>query len=53
MFERRNGEKPGTAIAAWNAYSAGILLAIILIVGGGLLNLVFGLRDRAAARETK
>jgi len=53
VFERRNGEKPGTAIAAWNAYSAGILLAIILIVGGGLLNLVLGLRDRAAARETK
>lgn len=53
LFERRNLDKPGTAIAAWDAYSTGILLAIILILGGGVLNLIFGLRDRAAARETK
>jgi hypothetical protein len=53
LLEQRNNNKPGTAIAAWDAYSTGILLAIILILGGALLNLVFGLRDRVTAREAK
>jgi hypothetical protein len=30
-----------------------MLLAMIFILGGGLLNLALGLRDRAAAREAK
>jgi hypothetical protein len=53
LFERRNNNNPGKAIAAWDAYSTGVLLAIILILGGGLLNLVLGLRDRTATREEK
>jgi hypothetical protein len=53
LFERRNNNNPGNAIAAWDAYSVGILLAIVLILGGGLLNLVLGLRDHAATREEK
>jgi hypothetical protein len=30
-----------------------MLLAMVLILGGGLLNLALGLRDRAVAREAK
>jgi hypothetical protein len=44
---------PGVARAYWDAYSIGMLLAMVLILGGGLLNLALGLRDRAAAREAK
>jgi hypothetical protein len=51
IFEQHN-QKPGTARAYWDAYSIGMLLAMVLILGGGLLNLVLGLRDRAA-REAK
>jgi hypothetical protein len=44
---------PGVARAYWDAYSIGMLLAMVLILGGGLLNLALGLRDRAAAGEAK
>jgi hypothetical protein len=53
LFEQNNAGRPGTAGNYWNAYSSGMLLAMVLILGGGLLNLVLGLRDRAAAREAK
>jgi hypothetical protein len=43
----------GTARVYWDAYGIGMLLAVVLIFGGGLLNFVLGLRDRAAAREAK
>jgi hypothetical protein len=53
LFEQNNAGRPGTARAYWDAYSIGMLLAMALILGGGLVNLVLGLRDRAAAREAK
>jgi hypothetical protein len=53
LFEQNNSGRPGTIRAYWDAYSIGMLLAMALILGGGLLNLALGLRDRAAAREAK
>jgi len=53
IFEQNNAGRPGTARAYWDAYSIGMLLAMVMILGGGLWNLVLGLRDRAAAREAK
>ncbi len=53
LFEQNNAGRPGTARNYWDAYSIGMLLAMALILGGGLLNLALGLRDRAAAREAK
>jgi len=43
----------GTARRYWDAYSVGMLIAMIFILGGGLLSFAVGLRDRAAAREAK
>jgi hypothetical protein len=51
LFEQYNNQKPGTARAYWDAYSIGMLLAMALILGGGLISLVLGLRDRATVRE--
>ncbi len=53
IFEQNNAGRPGTARAYWDAYSIGMLLAMVLILGGGLWNLALGARDRAAAREAK
>ncbi len=53
LFEQNNSGRPGTARKYWDAYSIGLLLAMALILGGGLLNLILGLRDRAALREAK
>jgi len=53
LVEQSNAGRPGTARIYWDAYSIGMLLAMALILGGGLLNLALGLRDRAAAREAK
>lgn len=52
VFEQNNGGVPGITRTYWDAYSIGMLLAMALIVGGGLLNLSLGLRDRTAMRET-
>ncbi|MBC7875533.1 MAG: hypothetical protein H7Y59_00060 [Anaerolineales bacterium] len=52
VFEQNNGGVPGITRTYWDAYSIGMLLAMALIVGGGLLNLALGLRDRAAMRES-
>jgi len=53
VFEQNNAGRPGTARIYWDAYSIGMLLAMALILVGGLWNLALGLRDRAAAREAK
>ncbi len=54
IFEQNNAGRPGTARIYWDAYSIGMLIAALLIVGGGLWNLFLGSRDRAAAtREVK
>ena len=53
IFEQNNAGRPGTARTYWDAYSIGMLLAMVMILGGGLWNLVLGLRDRAVAREAK
>ncbi len=51
LFEQYNANKPGTARLYWDSYSAGLLLAILLLTGGGLLNLALGLRSRAQRKE--
>jgi len=53
LVEQNNAGRPGTARTYWDAYSIGMLIAAVLILGGGLLNLVLGLRDRAAAKGAK
>ena len=53
VFEQNNLNRPGTTRIYWDAYNIGLLLAMVLILLGGLWNLVLGLRDRAAAREAK
>jgi hypothetical protein len=53
LFEQNNEGRSSTVRSYWDAYSIGLLLAMILILGGGLVNLALGLRDRAAAREAK
>ena len=53
VFEQNNAGRPGTARTYWDAYSIGMLLAMVLILVGGLWNLALGARDRAAAREAK
>jgi hypothetical protein len=52
IFEQNNAGRPGTTRIYWDAYSIGMLLAMALILGGGLWSLFMGTRDRAAARET-
>lgn len=52
IFERQyNNGRPGTARTYWDAYSIGMLLAMMFVLGGGFVNLALGLRDRAAMRE--
>lgn len=52
LVERHyNSGRPGTARAYWDAYSIGMLLAMMFVLGGGLINLVLGLRDRAGTRK--
>lgn len=53
VFEQNNAGRPGTARDYWDAYSLSMLLTMSLVLGGGLWNLVLGLRDRASAREAK
>lgn len=53
LFEQYNAGRPGTARSYWDAFSLGMLLAMALVLGGGLWNLALGLRDRAAAREAQ
>jgi hypothetical protein len=53
LFEQNNEGRSDTVRTYWDAYNIGMLLAVALILGGGLLSLALGLRDRAAAREAK
>lgn len=46
-----NNGRPGTARVYWDAYSIGMLIAMIFVLGGGLISLALGVRDRAAARR--
>lgn len=50
---RYNGNRPGTARVYWDAYSIGMLLAFVFVLGGGVISLGLGLRDRSVAREGK
>ena len=50
VFEQNNAGRPGTARSYWDAYSLGMLLAMSVILGGGLWSAALALRDRAAAR---
>jgi hypothetical protein len=53
VFEQNIGGGSGISRNYWDTYSIGMLLAMALILGGGLFNLVLGLRDRALSREAK
>ncbi len=53
LFEQNDEGRADTAGKYWDAYNAGLLLAMALILGGGLISLTLGLRDRSAAREAK
>lgn len=54
IFEQQyNNGRPGLARNYWDAYSIGMLLAMLLLVIGGLVNLALGVRDRTAMREGK
>jgi hypothetical protein len=53
VFEQNNPGTIKTARNYWDAYSLGMLLAMSLVLGGGLWSLALGLRDRASAREAK
>lgn len=48
---RYNSGRPGAARSYWDAYSIGMILAMMLTLGGGFFNLALGLKDRAAERE--
>jgi len=50
IFEQYNAGRPGTSRNYWDAYSIGMLIAMALMLGGGLWNLILGLRER---REEK
>ena len=53
VFEQSNSGSIKTARNYWDAYSLAMLLAMSLVLGGGLWNLALGLRDRTSAREAK
>ncbi|MFN8384745.1 MAG: zinc ribbon domain-containing protein [Anaerolineales bacterium] len=53
VFEQNNPGTIHTARTYWDAYSIGMLLAVILVFVGSLWNLFLGLRDRSSAREAK
>ncbi len=53
VFEQNNPGTIKTARSYWDAYSLGMLLAMSLVLGGGLWNFVLGLSERASAGETK
>lgn len=53
ILESNNVNSTGTARIYWDAFSVGMLLAMVFILVGGLINLALGLRDRAVAREEK
>lgn len=54
IFEQQyNNGRPGLARNYWDAYSIGMLLAMLLLVVGGLVNLALGMRDSTVMREGK
>ena len=53
VFEQNMSGGSGISRKYWDAYSIGMLLAMALILSGGLISFAFGLRDRVAAREEK
>ena len=53
VVENNSGIPGGSARRYWDAYSIGMLSAMILILAGGVVNFVLGLRERSAAGEAK
>ncbi|MCE7858740.1 MAG: hypothetical protein DYG86_03005 [Chloroflexi bacterium CFX2] len=54
IVERQyNNGRPGLARNYWDAYSLGMLLALVFTLGGGFVQLGLGLRDRTASRGGK
>lgn len=50
IFEQYNAGRPGVARNYWDAYSIGMLIAMALVLGGGLWNLGVSLRERREAK---
>jgi hypothetical protein len=50
-YEYMNTSRPGTALAYWDAFSAGLFLAILSIILGGLWNIISGFRARRTEAE--
>jgi hypothetical protein len=53
LFEQNNEGRSDNVRTYWDAYAIGMLLAMVLILGGGLISLALGFRDRTAVREAK
>jgi hypothetical protein len=53
LEQQYNNGRPGMARNYWDAYSIGMLLAMVLVLGGGLFNMAMGLRERSANGEGK
>ncbi|MCB9111931.1 MAG: hypothetical protein H6634_11860 [Anaerolineales bacterium] len=51
LEKQYNNGLPGTARNYWDAYSIGMLLAVLFTFGGGLVSLGLGMRERSASRE--
>jgi len=54
IFETQyNNGRPGAARSYWDAYSMGMLFALVLAFGGAIVNVGLNLRERSAMREGK
>lgn len=51
VLEQNNAGRPGTARRYWDAYSLGLVLILVLLVGGALWSLAANLRERIASKE--
>ncbi|HXF84356.1 MAG TPA: hypothetical protein VNK49_03125 [Anaerolineales bacterium] len=50
-YEFVNSSRPGIVRAYWDAFGAGLMMAIVLITMGGFWNLIAGFRARGAEEE--
>jgi hypothetical protein len=52
VVEQNDAKRYVAARSYWDAYNVGMILAVLLLVLGGLWNLALGTRDQNAARES-
>jgi hypothetical protein len=53
VLEQNNAGRPGYARRYWDAYSLGLVLILVLLVGGALWSLAANLRERIASKEAR